>query len=145
MLQDRQNIMSDKQAVTATAFSTDQIDTNLTGPIRNVGREGLRIVVTCSIAALAAGAATVLFEFGSADDAAGTNFTPHASVGPVGKAAITAGSVQMDVMIPDNTREFLMMRYTVATGPLTAGTFTAALVLNSDHQRYYNDGYTQAF
>ena len=145
MLIDRQNLMSDAQAVTVTAFSTDSIDLGNLSVLRNVGREGLRAIITCSETALAAGAATVDFQIGTADDAAGTNFTPHAGVTGVGKAAITAGSVQLDVPLPDTTKRFLMARYTVGTGPLTAGKFSAELVLNSDHQRYYADGYTQGF
>lgn len=145
MLVDRQTLLSDAQAVTVTAFTSDCYDTGNVSPPRNLGREGLRAVVTCSVAATAAGAATVNFEIGQADDAAGTNYTTLIQGPAIGKAAITAGSKQFDVPIPDTSQRFIMGRYTVGTGPLTAGTFSFALVRGSDHQRYYPDGYTQGY
>lgn len=144
-LRDRQTLLSDAQAVTATAFSVDQYDTGNMGagnPARNLGRDfaDLRAVFTVGAAATAAGAATVNFEIGSADDAAGTNFTPHAQSGPIAIANLTAGAVPFDVALPDHTRRFVMARYTVATGPLTGGTFSCALQIGSDFQRGYRRG-----
>lgn len=145
MLIDRQTLLSDKQAVTATAFTSDQYDTGNVSPARNLGRAGLRAVVTVSTTALAAGAATVTFELIEADDAAGTNANVIMSSGAIGKAALTAGAKPFDVPIPDHNKRFLMGRYTVATGPLTAGVFSFALLNGSDYQRAYPGGYPQAF
>lgn len=145
MLIDRQNLLSDGQAVTATAFTTDQIDLGNHGVLRNVGREGLRVICTCSETALAAGAATVNFEIGQADDAAGTNYSALFTSAAIGKAAILANTVMFDIPLPDTTKRFLIGRYFVGTGPLTAGKFSMAIVGSTDHQRYYNDGYTQGF
>lgn len=142
---DRQTLLSDEQAVTTTAFSTDQYDLGAGSPSRNIGRIGLRAVFTVDVAATADGAATVNFEIGHADDAAGTNFAPLAASGVIGKAALTVGAVPFDVPLPDSSKRFIMGRYTVATGPLTAGKFSLALLRGSDHQRAYPDGYTQAF
>jgi len=144
-LLDRQTILSDKQAVTATAFSSDCYDTGNVSPSRNLGRLGLRAVITVDATVTAAGAATVNFEVGTADDAAGTNFTPFFSVGPVGKAALAVGAKPLDIPIPDTSQRYVMARYTVATGPLTAGTFTCALMRGSDFQRAYPDSYASAF
>lgn len=145
MLIDRQTLLSDEQAVTTTAFSSDQYDTGNVSPSRNLGRSGLRLVVTTDVAATADGAATVTFELIAADDAAGTNAVVLMSSGAIGKAALTAGSKPFDVPIPDHSKRFLMVRYTVATGPLTAGKFSAALLNGSDYQRAYPGGYTQGF
>lgn len=142
---DRQTTLSDKQAVTATAFSSDQFDTGNMSPARNLGRRGLRAVVTTDVGAAAAGAATVQFEIGEADDAAGTNYQTLASGPAIGKAALGAGTKPFDVPIPDTSKRFIMGRYTVATGPLTAGTFTLTLMRGSEHQRIYTDGYNQGF
>lgn len=142
MLVDRQTLLSDRQAVTATAFSTDQYDTGALSPSRNIGRgNDLRAVFTCQQTALAAGAATVTFELIEADDAAGTGAVVIASSAAIGKAALTAGSKPFDIPIPDTSKRFIMGRYTVATGPLTAGLFSLALLRGSDHQRIYPDGY----
>lgn len=144
-LLDRQTLLSDKQPVTVTAFTSDQYDTGNVTPARNLGRAGLRAVVTVSAAALAAGAATVTFELIEADDAAGTNANVLMSSGAIGKAALSAGATPFDVPIPDHSKRFIMGRYTVGTGPLTQGTFTFSLQRGSDHQRAYPDGYTQGF
>lgn len=144
MLVDRQTLLSDRQAVTATAFSTDQYDTGALSPSRNIGRgNGLRAVFTVQQAALAAGAATVTFEIGEADDAAGTGFVALATSTAIGKAALTVGAKPFDIPIPDTSKRFIMGRYTVGTGPLTAGLFSLALLRGSDHQRAYPDGYNQ--
>lgn len=145
MLIDRQTLLSDKQAVTVTAFTSDQYDTGNVSPARNLGRAGLRAVVTVSTTALAAGAATVAFELIEADDAAGTNANVLFSSGPIPKANLTAGAKPFDVPIPDHNKRFLLGRYTVATGPLTAGVFSFGLLTGSDYQRAYPGGYPQAF
>ena len=142
---DVQNLLSDEQVVTATAFSSNQYDLGAGSPSRNIGRFGMRAVFTVDEAALAAGAATVNFELGEADDAAGTNYTILMQSGAIGKAALTLGAKPFDVPIPDTSRRFILGRYTVATGPLTAGKFSLALMRGSDHQRAYPDGYGSAF
>lgn len=145
MLMDAQTLLSDAAAVTVTAFTGNQYDGGNVSPPRNLGRKDLRAVVTCSEAALAAGAATVTFEIGEADDAAGTNYQTLVAGPAIGKAALTVGSKPFDVPIPDTTKRFIMGRYTVGTGPLTAGKFTFAIVRGTDHQRAYPDGYTQGY
>jgi len=144
MLRDVQTVLSDNQAVTATAFSTNSYDVGNTSPLRNLGRKVLRAKLTCRTTTAAAGAATVTFDIGEADDAAGTNFTPFFSTAAIGKATLVAGYVVFDIPLPDTgTKRFIMGRYTVATGPLTAGAFDLDLVIGSDHLRVYADGYTQ--
>lgn len=145
MLLDKEGMLSDAQVVTVTAFTANQYDTGNLSPNRNLGRKDLRAVVTCSLAALAAGAATVTFEIGEADDAAGTNYQTLAASAAIGKAALVAGAKPFDVPLPDTTKRFLIGRYTIGTGPLTQGTFSFQLVRGSDHQRQYPDGYIQAY
>lgn len=142
MLVDRQTLLSDKQAVTVQAFTTDQYDLGAGSPSRNAGRlNGLRAVFTVQEAATAAGAATVTFEIGEADDAAGTNYQILAASAAIGKAALVIGAKPFDIPIPDTTKRFLLGRYTIGTGPLTAGKFSCALLRGSDHIRNYPDGY----
>lgn len=147
---DRQLMVSDGQVVTVTAVSTNFIDTQLTAPIRAVGwGEEMRMIITTRLAALAAGAATVQFELVQADDAAGTvNVESIPGTGPsaaIPKATIVAGYVAMDIVLPRNTRRYIGVRYTVATGPLTQGTFDAGLVHDTDRQIQYPSGYPNAY
>lgn len=144
MLRDVQTVLSDNQAVTVTAFSTNSYDVGNSSPLRNLGRKDMRALCKVRTAATAAGAATVQIDIGEADDSAGTNFTPFFSTAAIGKATLVAGYVPVDVPLPDTgTKRFIMARYTVATGPLTAGNFDFDLSIGSDHQRVYPDGYTQ--
>lgn len=144
MLIDVQGLLSDAQAVTATAFSTNSYDPGNVSPLRNLGRKALRAVIKVLADVTAAGAATVTFELGEADDSAGTNFTAFYTSAAIPKATLVKGYTPVDIPLPDTgTKRFIMARYTVGTGPLTAGSFTTALVLSTDHQRVYPDGYTQ--
>ena len=144
MLRDVQTVLSDNQAVTATAFTTNSYDVGNTSPLRNLGRKDMRAICKVRTAAAAAGAATVTFELGEADDSAGTNFTAFFTTAAIGKATLVAGYQPFDIPLPDTgTKRYIMGRYTVATGPLTAGNFDLDLAIGSDHQRIYADGYTQ--
>ena len=141
-LLDRQTLLSDAQAVTATAFTVDQYDTGNVAGGRNIGRSNrdLRAVFSVDTAPTAAGAATVDFQLGEADDAAGTNFTVLASSGARAIASLPLGTVALNAKLNDTTRRFIMGRYVVATGPLTAGQFTCAVQIGSDFQRNYPRG-----
>lgn len=144
MLIDAQLAVSTNQVVTGTAVSTNAIDTGGSSPVRNIGwGEEMRMAVQVNATALAAGAATVTFEVIQADDAAlTTNVEVLIASAAIGKAALVAGGTPpLDVVLPSNTRRFIGLRYTVGTGPLTAGTFSAALVHDTDRQKYYASGY----
>ena len=148
MLADKQLLVSDAQAVTATAVSTNAIDTGSSSVVRNIGwGEEMRMVVQTNVTALAAGAATVVFEIIQADDAAlTTNVTSLMSSAAIPKASLVQGGVPpMDFVLPATTQRYVGVRYTVATGPLTAGTFTAGLIHDTDRQRYYPTGYPNAY
>lgn len=141
---DRQTLLSDRQAVTVTAFTSDCYDTGAITPARNLGRSGLRAVLNTNVAAVGAGV-SVKFELGNADDAAGTGFVALTSSDVTPVASLTTGSIPFDAPIPDTTKRFVMGRYTVSGGALTAGQFSFSLQRGSDSQRAYPDGYTQAF
>lgn len=127
------------QAVTATAVSTNTYDTaplTLGGNTPNdIGRgEPLEIAISTLVAATAAGAATVNFELIQADDAAlTTNVETLVQTGPIPKATLVVGALvglHYDRAAPLAPRRYIGVRYTVGTGPLTAGTFSAAIVKN---------------
>jgi hypothetical protein len=135
------------QAVTVTAVSTNSIDTNpdsLGGNQPNdLGRgEPLEVAISVLQTATAAGAATVNFELVQADDAAlTTNVETLVQTGAVPIAKLTAGTLvplHLDRAAPYTPRRYIGVRYTIGTGPLTAGSFTAAIVKNvADVQNIY--------
>lgn len=146
MILDAQNLLSGMysaagvltgQAVTATAVSTNTFDTNpltLGGNQPNdYGRgEPLEIAISTLVAAAAAGAATVNFELIQADDAAlSVNVETLVQTGSIPIARLTLGALvplHLDRAAPYAPRRYIGVRYTVGTGPLTAGTFSAAIV-----------------
>ena len=114
--------VSDAQAVTATAPSTDVIDTK---QIRsNLGLSDLELVVTLAETATAAGAATVAVTLqDSADNAVWRDIASKT----LAIADMKVGASHV-LGIPHQTQRYLRVNYAVATGPLTAGKFNAAIV-----------------
>jgi hypothetical protein len=130
MITDRENTVSIQQAVTATAVSTDSILISN----RDLGRgHPHRFYVDCDEAVTAAGAATVTFELVQADNTAlSTNVEVLATSPAIGKAALLAGTRPFEGIVPRTSRAHLGIRYTVGTGPLTAGKFTGGIVPVTD-------------
>lgn len=137
MIIDAHNLYSQNQVVTATAASTNVIDTGpLTGTnagtnlSRNIGiGRGLYLVVLCTAAMTDGGSdstVTVTMET-DADPAMGSPAT-SATVGTF--AALTPAGTMLIRRIShgDMNEQYSQLRYTVANGNLTTGKFTAALV-----------------
>lgn len=138
---------SDAQAVTATAISTNVMDRKGLGlapnATDNIGAPAtMYLVVSAGQAATASGAATVTVTLESADNAAlSSNPVVHFSSGAIPLAGMTAGARMVAIPLPaGDYKEFLGVRYTVATGPLTGGTFNAYLTLDPSIWRAYEDG-----
>lgn len=140
MIIDSQLEFSNAQAVTATAISTNVYDQRVTANLlRDIGAgDDLYIAITCQEAALAAGAATVTFSLESDDNAGLSSATVHFATAAIGKAALVVGMNPIYIKLPVGSYErFLGVRYTVGTGPLTAGKFTAQLVTDIQNARIY--------
>lgn len=138
--------MSDAQAVTATAISTNVIDL---GPVadnvlRDIGTgENVYFVVTTEAAATDSGSdatLTVTLESDSTVNLA-TSPTVHFSTGALAFATFSpAGTLVAAVKLPAGRYEqYLGARFTVASGPLTAGTFNAFLTKDAQLYRAYAD------
>jgi hypothetical protein len=119
--------MSDEQAVTASAASTNIIDLGTGGK----GAVDQDLIVLVDEAATASGSATVTIALQSDDNAAFSSATTVFTTAAIGKAALTLNSVAVKVRISHITERYVRVYYTVATGPLTAGKFTACLVNNA--------------
>lgn len=123
MIIDKMLQVSNEQAVTATAASTDVIDFGQLNP--DIGISDAYMVITVDEAATAAGAATVTFAV--QDSADNASFLDVAVTAAIGKAALVAG-YQIVIPMPTKLRRYSRVNYTVATGPLTAGKFSAQVV-----------------
>ena len=116
--------VSNEQAVTASAASTDVIDFGQANP--NVGLDDRsNMVITVDESATASGAATVTFSV--QDSADNSSFADVAVTAAIGKANLAAGQ-QVVIPMPTKLRRYCRVYYTVATGPLTAGKFSAQIV-----------------
>ena len=143
MILDKGNLVSSAQAVTSSAGSTDVIDLS---QARAIGDgEELEFFVNVDTAATAAGAATVTFQVQTDDNSAFSSPTTVIQTDAIPKATLAAG-YQIKIPLPDGAtpERYLRLYYSVATGPLTAGAFTAGLVLDAQNSRAYPSGYTIA-
>ncbi|EPV6100130.1 Bbp16 family capsid cement protein [Escherichia coli] len=138
MILDKLLMFSEKQAVTATAPSTDVIDLGpIDGTVRDIGvGEPLEWIVNVDTTATAAGASTVNVNLQTSPD--NSTWTTIASSGDLALAALTAGKRIVSQKVPQGVQRYLRLNYAVTTGPLTAGAFTSGILLDVDgNNRYY--------
>jgi len=149
MYVDKNTELSDSQAVTSTAISTNVIDltqgyTGLTLIDEGTG-EPAYLVIQVDTAATASGAATVTFSLESDSTAdLATSATVHWVSSAIGKATLVAGYQVAKIPLPlgQTYERYLGVRYTVATGPLTAGAFSAFITKDVHSQAAYQAGFS---
>lgn len=148
MMTDANLQLSNAQAVTASAVSTNTIDL---GVARDMGPgSDLFATFTVDVAALAAGAATVTFQIISSAAANLGSPTILGQSDAIGKAELTIGRRPIQIRIPHSVlaaqplgQRYLGVQYTVGTGPLTAGSFTCNITDSQvDVGKNYASGFT---
>ena len=147
MILDSQTRFSEAQAITTTAISENVLDLRNSASPTTVDEgilgEELWLVIKTTAAFTAAGAATltVSLESDSTADLA-TSATVHYSTDAIALADLAANSVVARIKLPSGDYErYLGLRYTVATGPMTAGTIEAFLTPNIDRNVNYPSGF----
>lgn len=141
MIMDALLLFSDAQAVTADAGSTNTVDL---GAVRNVGvGEPLYVVLIVDVAMTDASSnstCTVTLEGDSTD-----SFTPDASQTLFTIPALTAaGTKYIARVAPDlaGNYRYMRLKYTMANGDLSTGSFTAGIVHGVDAYKAYADAIT---
>lgn len=135
MIFDKQTLLSDAQAITVTAASTNVIDLGpiKTGQVRDIGKGKqipLRIQVTEAFTAGGAATLTVALQVDN-DEAFGSPTTVWTSPA-LALATLIAGYVVIPEYITRRTDErYMRLNYTVATGPMTAGKITAGVTMGN--------------
>jgi hypothetical protein len=136
-------------AITATAISTNVIDlrqaaTPTTADEGIIGAPDMWLIVQAVQAFTAAGAATLTITLES-DSAVGLATTPavHYSTAAIPKATLIAGYVAVRTKLPSGDyQRYIGLRYTVATGPMTAGTVLAWLSPDVQRNITYPNGFS---
>jgi hypothetical protein len=141
MITDKLLRVSEAQAVTTTAVSTDKVDLSVN---RDIG-EGESLYMNFAIGTAFAGGTSTAFEVVVADDAALTsNVTVVGSSGVLLTAALTASkniAVRINPLIGSTGKRYFGARYTVV-GTNSAGTVTADVVHGiQDGQKAYASGF----
>jgi hypothetical protein len=131
MLIDKQNEFADSQAITVDAISTNVIDTlpmtsnpNLTSNLGGANAGYLVIQVDTAFTAAGAATMTITLESDSTANLA-TSPTVHWSSGAIAKATLIAGYQIVTQMPVSQYERYVGLRYTIATGPMTAGALSA--------------------
>lgn len=136
---DNKLLFSDAQAVTSTAISTNVVALEGTGlspnATQNLGDPAKAyLVVETAVACTDSGSdATLTVTLESATDAGlTTGAVVHAATAALAFAAFSAkGTVVMCIPLPFGAyKDYIGVRYTVASGPLTAGAFNAYITLD---------------
>lgn len=141
MIFDNQSLLSDAQAITVTAASTNVIDLGDTGRVygatvdlvRDIGKgKQIPLLVQVVEAFAAAGAATLTVSLQVDDNEAfGSPKTVWTSPA-LALADLKPGYVVVPEYIPRGTNErFMRLYYTVATGPMTAGKVMAGVTMGN--------------
>lgn len=135
---------SSSQAVTATADSTNVVDLLNAGDLG--AGEDLRVAIVVITTATAAGAATLNIQLVGAANGDAAFGSPQIidETSPIPKANLTAGA-RFELNVPRIWQNagglasirYLKLTYTVATGPLTAGAFSANIVKDNQDNRSY--------
>lgn len=139
---------ADSQAVTASAISNVMDLGPLGGSqlIRDIGLgEPIWLIVLTNVTCTDSGSdATLTVSLESDDNVGLTSATVHATTVAIAFATFaTAGSTVWAIRIPPGAYErYLGVRFTVASGPLTAGAFDAFLTKDYSSYRAYARNYT---
>jgi hypothetical protein len=133
MIMDQQSLFSDSQAITATANSSNVIDTLPSGgPNTKSGiGDGQDISLFAQVGSVNFATLTSLtIALVSADDAAlTTNVITHYTTGAILLAALTAKARLIGIDMPyGKYRRYVGLIYTVGGSSATAGSITAGLV-----------------
>jgi len=148
MYLDKLTMLSEAQAVTATAFSTNTIDL---GTARDIGAgTELCLSMTVDEAFTAAGAATLEAQVVCSANANLSSPTVLGSTGPIAKTELTLGRKPIEIKVPRSIllaqpvgQRYFGVQFVVATGPMTAGKVTVGNYADTfqDVNKNYPVGY----
>lgn len=142
---DSRTEMSDAQAVTTDAISTNVIARDGLGlspnSTQNLGAPAqLYWVVTCAESPSAGDTVTITLE---SDTAAALNSAAviHATTGALDTDTHAAGDVLAVIPLPfGDYKDYIGTRYNVGTGPLTGGAYNSFITSEPSMRKVFDDG-----
>lgn len=141
MITDKLLRVSEDQALTTTAVSTNTVDLSVA---RDIG-EGHELFMNFAVTAALTGGTSVKFEVISSASADLSSPTVIGSSDAIAAAALVAGknvAVAINPQIASLGQRYLGARYTIS-GTFSAGTVTADVVETvQDGKKYYASGFT---
>lgn len=145
MYVDNLGLVSDAQAVTATAFSTNTIDLGATSPAREIGTgEAVGFGIAVDVAAdITTGNETYLIEVVQSANA-DLSSPDVINSRTITAAQLAAGSLHwLAVPVGFPQKRYLGLRYTTGgtTPTVTLTAWLTSQAMFSIHQRYYAKGY----
>ena len=127
MLIDKENLLSYKQAITASAASESVIDLGAKTWNGFAGNDrDIDLFAAIEEAFTASGSATLVIAIQSCpqEDFGGTIRTLWQSAAIAKTDLVNTGKMPLGIHIPPDADQFVRAYYTVATGPMTAGKIT---------------------
>lgn len=131
MILDAENRLSNAQAVTVTAKSTDTIDMGPNSHAKNSqGQEAMmEVFAHINTTFTAAGAATMTIQLRSSPNSDMSSAVVHCQSDALPVASLVAGSkVAFQDRVPINAGRYFDVNYVIATGPMTAGAISTYVV-----------------
>lgn len=140
MYLDQNLVLSDAQAVTATAASTKSID--FAHALRHIGDgEPIELVVVVKTALLASGGAATL-TVALQDSADNSSFSTVVTGPAIAKASLVAGYELLRITLPKGLQRYIQVYYTATTNDFTSGTVDAFLTLDRQNNVARASGFT---
>lgn len=139
-MMDNNLVLSDAQAVTATASSTKSLD--WATATREIGDgKSLELIVTVQTTCLASGGASNV-TFSLDDSADNSSFAVVLQTIAIAKASLVAGFEALRIRLPAGLRRYIQVTYTVDTNNLTSGAFNAWVAIDRQNNVARPSGFT---
>lgn len=124
MLMDDQNLLSDKQAITATANSEDIFDASVDRDLGKGNKIPVNIQVTTDF--VSGGASTLTVSMETDDNASFSSAETIWTSAAIPKASLVAGYKFDIAALPRTNQRYIRLVYTVGVADFTAGNISAS-------------------